>query len=63
MREGIKRNIKSEIPSEVKREAKNILVSVSKLLPTDDTIPQAGYLAPAPSSFILLNLGERENTA
>ena len=63
MREGIKRNIKSEISSEVEREAKNIPVLVSNLLSTDDTISPAGYLAQTPSSFILLNLGERENTA
>jgi hypothetical protein len=63
MREGIKRNIKSEISSEFKREAKNIPVSVSSLLSTGDKTPPAGYLALTPFSFILLNLGERENTA
>jgi len=63
MRERIKRNIKSEISSEVKREEKNIPVPVSNFLSTDNETPLAGYLAPTPSSFILLNLGERENTA
>jgi hypothetical protein len=63
MREGIKKNIKSEISSEVKREAKNIPVSVSKLLSTDDITSSSRLLALTPGSFILLNLGERENTA
>jgi hypothetical protein len=44
MRDGIKRNIKSEISSEVERKTKNMLVSVSNLLPTDDTTLPAGYL-------------------
>jgi hypothetical protein len=62
MRERIIGNIKSKISSEVKREEKNIPVSFSNFLSTDNTT-LAGYLAPTPSSFILLNLGERENTA
>jgi len=46
MREGIKRNIKSEISTEVEREAKNILVSVSNLLSTKEYSSSSKLLGP-----------------
>jgi hypothetical protein len=64
MREGIKRNIKSEISwrSKEKRSEYTFFLSLAFSSPKN-TIPPAGYLALTPSYFFLLNLDERENNA